>query len=212
MIDFNYINNGGGYLEFRESAKRAILLCVLLTIIGVYVIGAFFHMIENNVGFNAAVQSPIDTIDFIINGNSDIQFLVWFSPVIIFALLLSWQKDKIIQKKFEDASDIGVHGSAKWGKPKELMNGKFFSKASETKVKNTPTNAVKLPEGIILAEIAKTRELIIMPPELKTVNRNVFVVGASGSGKTQAFVIGNIINNRTPSIIVTDPKGGATRS
>src|SRR5699024_11043640 len=38
-------------------------------------------------------------------------------------------------------------------------------------------------------------------------NQNVAVIGSSGSSKTQAYVLPNIINIKNKSIIVTDPKG-----
>ncbi|WP_153018000.1 type IV secretory system conjugative DNA transfer family protein, partial [Saccharococcus caldoxylosilyticus] len=38
-------------------------------------------------------------------------------------------------------------------------------------------------------------------------NRNVLVIGSSGSGKGQSFVFPNMINHTEETIIVTDPKG-----
>lgn len=58
--------------------------------------------------------------------------------------------------------------------------------------------------GTILGQLDK--EFIIQPTESKP-NRNIMVVGGSGSYKTQGFVITNVLNETENSIVVTDPKG-----
>ncbi|AQQ55500.1 hypothetical protein B0X71_18830 (plasmid) [Planococcus lenghuensis] len=46
-----------------------------------------------------------------------------------------------------------------------------------------------------------------MPKSTKIDNRNVYIVGSSGSGKGQSYVIPNLLNNKEETLIVTDPKG-----
>ncbi|WP_139279109.1 type IV secretory system conjugative DNA transfer family protein [Seinonella peptonophila] len=38
-------------------------------------------------------------------------------------------------------------------------------------------------------------------------NRNVFIVGSPGSGKTKSYILTNMIHEQERSIVVTDPKG-----
>ena len=42
-------------------------------------------------------------------------------------------------------------------------------------------------------------------------NKNVLVVGGSGSGKTRFFLLPNLLQMHS-SYVITDPKGGAARS
>ncbi|MDA6130991.1 type IV secretory system conjugative DNA transfer family protein, partial [Escherichia coli] len=82
-----------------------------------------------------------------------------------------------------------------------LIANKKLSKYSSKDALKT----LEAPSGIILGRVDD--ELLIIPPESELDNRNVLVVGSSGSAKGQAFVIPNIINNKNETIIVTDPKG-----
>lgn len=61
--------------------------------------------------------------------------------------------------------------------------------------------------GIILGKIPNRKELIIMPKDTVVDNRNVLIIGSSGSGKGQAYVFPNMLNHVNETIIVTDPKG-----
>jgi len=58
--------------------------------------------------------------------------------------------------------------------------------------------------GQILGRL--NNDYIIQPNESKP-NRNIVVIGGSGSAKTQGFVIPNVLNETENSIVVTDPKG-----
>lgn len=192
-------------MRFASTAKQAISLCILMSILGTYVISSLIYSIETSLSVNDALLSPLDNVNFYFNGNTEIHLVLWAAPLILLLLMFSWQRHRIIVKKYKDASDFGVHGSATWGEPKDVMNDELFVKKAG--FKNNRNNKDNLPPGIILAKVAKSKELIIMPPELDSINRNIFVVGGSGSGKSQALVISNIINNKDTNMIVTDPKG-----
>ena len=64
--------------------------------------------------------------------------------------------------------------------------------------------------GIILG--IKDGKVLIQPTNSKLPNRNHFVVGGPGSFKTQSYIISNVLHEKECSIVVTDPKGGVTRS
>ena len=82
------------------------------------------------------------------------------------------------------------YGSARWGTPKDIE----------------PFMAPKFAENIILT---KTERLMMSnrPPDPKNArNKNVLVVGGSGSGKTRFWLKPNLLQCHS-SYVVTDPKG-----
>ena len=82
------------------------------------------------------------------------------------------------------------YGSARWGTPKDIE----------------PFMAPKFADNIILT---KTERLMMSnrPPDPKTArNKNVLVVGGSGSGKTRFWLKPNLLQCHS-SYVVTDPKG-----
>ena len=88
------------------------------------------------------------------------------------------------------------YGSARWGTPKDIE----------------PFMAPKFADNIILT---KTERLMMSnrPPDPKNArNKNVLVVGGSGSGKTRYFIKPNLLQctskSHPVSFVVTDPKGG----
>ena len=83
------------------------------------------------------------------------------------------------------------YGSARWGTPKDIE----------------PFMAPKFADNIILT---KTERLMMSnrPPDPKNArNKNVLVVGGSGSGKTRFWLKPNLLQCHS-SYVVTDPKGG----
>ena len=87
------------------------------------------------------------------------------------------------------------YSSARWGGPKDIE----------------PFMAPKFEDNIILT---KTERLMMSnrPPDPKNArNKNVLVVGGSGSGKTRFFIKPNLLQcdskNFPVSFVVTDPKG-----
>ena len=82
------------------------------------------------------------------------------------------------------------YGSARWGTPKDIE----------------PFMAPKFEDSIILT---KTERLMMSnrPPDPKNArNKNVLVVGGSGSGKTRFWLKPNLLQCHS-SYVVTDPKG-----
>ena len=82
------------------------------------------------------------------------------------------------------------YGSARWGTPKDIE----------------PFIAPKFEDNIILT---KTERLMMSnrPPDPKNArNKNVLVVGGSGSGKTRFWLKPNLLQCHS-SYVVTDPKG-----
>ncbi len=95
-------------------------------------------------------------------------------------------------KKYRNGME---YGSARWGTPKDIE----------------PFMAPKFEDNIILT---KTERLMMSnrPPDPKNArNKNVLVVGGSGSGKTRYFIKPNLLQctskSHPISFVVTDPNG-----
>lgn len=100
----------------------------------------------------------------------------------------------------------GTHGTANFTDVRELSDILTIGNEENT-------------NGIILGKTLDTDEIILLPDSYKDLNRNIFIIGASGSGKSRKFLIPNIlkiaeqderIENAVLSgknIVCTDPKG-----
>ena len=84
------------------------------------------------------------------------------------------------------------HGSAKWGSAKQL-NAKYRDK--------DPRNNTILTQNVRMSLNGKMHRRNLLQ----------IVIGGSGAGKTRFFVKPNLMEANC-SFLVTDPKGGATRS
>src|SRR5699024_10031400 len=114
----------------------------------------------------------------------------------------------IFDQQYSDAHDFGLHGTARWANPDKLRNGKVLAAHKEsTYKKDIKYNLTELKNGYILGKVPNSKKLLVMDEQADVSNQNIVVIGASGSWKTQSYVIPNLINVRDKSIIVTDPKG-----
>jgi type IV secretion system protein VirD4 len=105
-------------------------------------------------------------------------------------------------RKFKHAASYGAHGTSRFARKSELMDDKHFAK--RTWSKGTENN-LQNPAGILFG-LYRNRPLILQE-ETSIPNRNVFLIGSPGSGKTQSYLLTNLIHERERSIVVTDPKG-----
>ena len=108
-----------------------------------------------------------------------------FVFVAIYLLLILHQKES--RKKYRHGRE---YGSARWGNHKDIqpmINQDFLENAILTKT-----------ERITMENHLKQRKY--------ERNKNVLVVGGSGSGKTRFFVLPNLLQMNC-SYVVTDPKG-----
>lgn len=100
----------------------------------------------------------------------------------------------------------GTHGTANFSDVRELTDILTIGNEENTK-------------GIIIGKTLDTDEIITLPDIYKDLNRNIFVIGASGSGKSRKFLIPNILKiaeqdekieneiKKGKNIVCTDPKG-----
>lgn len=130
-----------------------------------------------------------------------ISLAIWVGVFVVF-MSASSKKDS----GYKDASSHGAYGNAQFSELDDVRDDGFIAPRKESVFsEKNPLVTLGASEGIILGR--EDDELIIIPPNSKLDNRNVYVVGSSGSAKGQAFVINNIVNNKQETIIVTDPKG-----
>jgi len=108
--------------------------------------------------------------------------------VAVFAVFFIVQNAKAKKKKFREGIE---HGSATWGTLEELE----------------PLVDPDFSKNIILSQTERLR-MTPMPKGMwqRTCNKNVLVVGGSGSGKTSSFVKPNLMQCHS-SYIITDSKG-----
>ncbi|RIL19589.1 hypothetical protein BUY99_11845 [Staphylococcus gallinarum] len=111
------------------------------------------------------------------------------------------------EKGYSEADEVGIHGTSKWGNPDELRNGKTLAKKSNSNYGKNLSKNLNMENGYILGKVPNKNGLTIMHDNTDIDNQNIVVLGSSGAGKTQSYVIPNLINVKNKSIIVTDPKG-----
>jgi len=95
--------------------------------------------------------------------------------------------------RYEDASDVGSHGTARWANDQEIFNKEITT--------------TKLDEEGHIVGMHKGKPLIRKDPAVCDLNANTAVVGGSGAGKTQSNIIPNILKTNTKSMVVIDVKG-----
>ena len=129
-------------------------------------------------GFAAAFRSALPSFHPI-----DLRVGVAAALLIRLAVYVKGKNAKKFRKNLE-------YGSARWGKPEDI----------------TPYVDPKFENNVILTQ---TERLMMSnrPKDPKTArNKNVLVVGGSGSGKTRFFIKPNLMQLHS-SYVVTDPKG-----
>ncbi|MFE5322243.1 VirD4-like conjugal transfer protein, CD1115 family [Paenibacillus sp. NPDC056579] len=117
-------------------------------------------------------------------------------------------------RSFQEASQYGAYGTAKWASTAEVFNDRTFVKRTWNKrssgSSDQAANSLEHPNlgnpaGLLFGTLQG--KPVILPEDTAIPNRNVFGVGGPGSGKTQSYILTNIIHERNRSIVVTDPKG-----
>lgn len=198
--------------KLKRALKTLVGSLILTPSIG-YVLIAFYHSFVNDIGMSQSLLNYNSVLDWIGQLEGNTKRLLYLSPFIVTVLTLVFSKPS--NSTYSDAAEHGVYGSSEFSDLSELKDNGFVPEDDLRGPRAKWSNkwwsqkgfetALKAPEGIILGREGK--ELVLLHNESKLDNRNVLVVGSSGSSKGQAFVIPNLINNYTSSMIVTDPKG-----
>ena len=129
-------------------------------------------------GFFAAMEHPVPSFH-------PFDLCIGFAVAVIFRLIVYGKSQNA--KKYRKNEE---YGSARWGKPEDIA----------------PYIDPEFKNNVILTQ---TERLTMnnRPKDPKTArNKNVLIVGGSGSGKTRFFIKPNLMQCHS-SYVVTDPKG-----
>lgn len=192
--------------KLQKGAGVKIGITVLLSLLVGYVLTGFLRFINVKGDLNAILLDVSGTLSFITEqADRQTQLLVGMLCVVFFGWFLS--KMRLFEERYEDAHDFGVHGSARFTPPHEVINGKHFSKQNKFYPSQPEKTLSALENGLIVGRVPEKKQVLVIPRSTEIDNRNVYIVGSSGSGKGQSYVIPNLLNNKEETLIVTDPKG-----
>ena len=134
-------------------------------------------------GLKAAFQSPFPSFR-----PSDLLIGALFA----LAFWLFVYSKRLNQKKYRKGVE---YGSARWGTPQDIK----------------PFVDPKFENNVILTQTERLTMASRMPNPAHARNKNVLVIGGSGSGKTRFYVKPNLMQCTSTdypcSFVVTDPKG-----
>jgi type IV secretion system protein VirD4 len=190
----------------REEQSRVVdgFIGLFATIFIGYLIMSGYQVFTNGSDFVKELLDYKTKYELLVALDSTRQMV--FVAVVIGVTALFYTAMNKKPKGYKDASQHGAYGNSQFSKIEDLREDGFIAQKKQSKwSEKDPFIALGSGEGIVLGKTDK--ELIVIPPNSKLDNRNVLVVGSSGSSKGQAFVINNIINHRSQTIVVTDPKG-----
>lgn len=191
--------------KLKKGWLKISIVAIIGALVLAYVLLAYLYkfIAPEEIELMGAVLQPLNVYEGIM-ADENLRVIVPFLPFLLIAGALYLLRESIFDLKYDDASKFGVKGSAKWGNPLAIMDGKVL--AEKTKYGDLE-KSMALPEGIILGVAENAKNTLILHNKSNLSTKNVFVNGSSGAGKGQAYVLPNLINNRNESMIVVDPKG-----
>ncbi|RBW68231.1 VirD4-like conjugal transfer protein, CD1115 family [Bacillus taeanensis] len=199
--------------KLKKSWKPLVSVCAVLSIFISYSVFAFlFHMMNVKsleFKFEDFVQnySRVSDILTFTYGDPNLKMIGIIVPILFFAFFLYLRRESLFEKQYDDASEFGLHGTNKLEDPTNAINGQVLSNKNEYIPGDFKNSLKNVEEGIVLGKVPNENKLLIIHDGTEIDNKNVLVVGSPGSGKGQSYVITNIINIRTQSLIAIDPKG-----
>jgi type IV secretion system protein VirD4 len=154
----------------------------------------------------------------------------------ILAIVLLYKMVLENRNKIKEAkNEVKIHGNARWAYPKEYMNGKTFYDKTKLYKKNLKQrlrfvrshvegagtartgerNIHKNPAGTMFG-LVDHKPLILKEKQtfgkhVRIPNQHTVIVGDTGSNKTYAFLMPNLLREQERSIVVVDVKGNLYR-
>jgi type IV secretion system protein VirD4 len=191
----------------RGIDKGTLFMSVLISVVGVGLANLFLLSFVINFpksrslnDVTNAFRDPLGIYNA--SKNADL-FLPLQLIGIACVIFLSFKVYKLILGDgYKDASKYGAHGTARFANNNEIFNDKDFVKKTFNK---SPKENLNNTPGLILGLIKN--KPVILSENTSMPNRNVFIVGSPGSGKTQSYLLTNLIFERNRSMVITDPKG-----
>lgn len=189
----------------KKGAGKKIFATFLLTLAVTYVASGLLYGIVEMENLGNAVLDYRGVFEFVLTTDFEFQIIIAAIGILFFGWFL--KQTGIRGKSYSDASDFGIKGTAKWGDPLALTDGKVLSSKSDFS-KRDFKKGLKMEEGIVVGKVPDKDRALIIPKKGSSLDTmNVYVNGPSGSGKGQSYVYPNLINIRNESIVVIDPKG-----
>lgn len=175
-------------MEKIKENKVYFILGILLFIALNYVIYYFRFTFAGNVevAFQILFSQPQYLLKAFPLSFNAIDFFVPLMISVFFVFILIDKKNN--RKKFKKGVE---HGSARWGTPEKDLKGMYDENKNKNNILFSQNVKIALDDSKI--DFDKRR------------NKNVCVVGGSGSGKTRFFVKPNLLQMNA-SFVITDPK------
>lgn len=190
-----------------------LLVIIVISLIPTHLVNILISMyVNNNKSKPNISEYKTHLYDFVDVTQKTMTVLPSYTPlvlILLFTILICYLVQGILlkDKGYSEADDVGLHGTSKWGNPDELRNGKTLAKKNKSNYGKDLKKNLNMENGYIIGKVPNKKGLAIMHDNTDIDNQNVIILGSSGAGKTQSYVIPNLINVRNKSIIVTDPKG-----
>lgn len=175
--------------EWLKENRIYIIFGIIVYILLNYLFYYFRVTFANNVltGFNYLFEQPKYLFYAFPLSFNLIDLLV--PAVVIAVLLLLLIERKNNKKNYRKGAE---HGSASWGNPQKDLKEMYDDKEHYNNILFSQNTKIRLNDGNSNFDSRR--------------NKNVSVLGGSGSGKTRFFVKPNLLQMNA-SFVVTDPKG-----
>ncbi len=98
--------------------------------------------------------------------------------------------------KVEENSDYGAFGTARWAKKKEILND----------TENFTTDIETTNFGSLIGQMLYSKQLLVRKDDSE-INGHTMVIAGSGKGKTQAYVLNQVMLTKNKSLLIGDGKG-----
>ncbi|MDD2376138.1 MAG: type IV secretory system conjugative DNA transfer family protein [Clostridia bacterium] len=190
--------------NFKHKKKEIITIFIIYLLIDIFVIGAFFVSgldLEKTLtgyerttkvmsGFMTNLTNPLGTLGKIVMSGQDffgfLKISFWIL-IIFIGLYISY----LIKNGKKHEYDGMENGSSEWSK-----NGEEFDKQQDgSEILNKKNGFILSKNHYLGTDLRKVK-----------VNKNILVIGGSGTGKSACYVKPNILQ-KLGSYVITDPKG-----
>ncbi|MDQ0418720.1 type IV secretion system protein VirD4 [Croceifilum oryzae] len=193
--------------ETKKQVVGASLIGLIFLAVFEWVIGTIIvwvpriNEIESIDNVLLEMKHPIDIIQSALKEPVFVS-LQYVTPILYVLCVVKLYKVLTGKGKYRTDAAYGAFGTARLAYPNEVFNNRAFVKRTWNQ---TPQKNLENKPGLIFGLI--DNKPVILHEKTKIPNRNVFIVGSPGAGKTQSYILTNIIHEKERSIVVTDPKG-----
>lgn len=195
-------------MKLKKGWQAIVVVSLIVAFVASYIITTLLYLFKMKfaIKYDEAIFQPVEVITTVIN-DPDIGKIVPILPIIaLFVVIYYFRKNIFNYEKYDNASDFGLKGSARWGIVDNFTDGKILSKKAKFSKRNFK-KGLKMEEGIVVGKVPQKNKTLVIHDKTNLDNKNVFISGSSGSGKGQSYVLSNLVNIRNEGIVVIDPKG-----